>query len=319
MSSTMALLMLPGLIVGLTVHEFAHAWSASLLGDGFARRQGRVSLNPLRHLSPLGTLAIFVLPFGWGRPVPVNLYNFRRPRRDYLLTSLAGPAANLVVAAVCLGLMLLVRHPYRFVPPYDTWVQMAYLVLEMTLILNVILATFNLIPIPPLDGSKIWPCVIPGLKPVGHGRSTWIFVLVLLGLMWTDSLGPAVRCTIDAAQRLAPVSDSELFLAHCDAAALAGKDHRWAEAEREYTEALAINPRSADCLMARAAAHTNLGKWDAALVDVDRVLELRPSATAYKDRAVILRALGREDEARVDEGIAKAMEAGEGAVGNGER
>jgi Zn-dependent protease len=74
------LALLPGLVIGLTLHEFAHAASASLLGDDYARRQGRISLNPFRHLSLLGTLAILLFPFGWARPVPVNVYNFRRPK-----------------------------------------------------------------------------------------------------------------------------------------------------------------------------------------------------------------------------------------------
>ena len=98
-----AIFLLPGLVIGLSFHEFAHAWSASLLGDDFASRQGRVSLNPLRHLSILGTLAIFFLPMGWGKPVEVNLYNFKQPRRDYLITSLAGPLANIIIVACCIA------------------------------------------------------------------------------------------------------------------------------------------------------------------------------------------------------------------------
>ena len=110
-----ALWMLPGLVIGLSVHEFAHAWSASLLGDDFARRQGRVSLNPLRHLSPLGTLVIFLgLPFGWGKPVLVNIYNFKHPRWDYLLSSLAGPAANVIMVGLCMAVMQWTRYSFRF-------------------------------------------------------------------------------------------------------------------------------------------------------------------------------------------------------------
>ena len=311
MSLEMALLMLPGLVIGLTVHEFAHAWSASLLGDGFARRQGRVSLNPLRHLSPLGTLAIFLLPFGWGRPVPVNLYNFKRPRRDYLLTSLAGPAANVLVVAACLGLMLLTRHTYRFEPPYDGWVEMAHGMLAAVTVINVLLATFNLIPIPPLDGSKIWPCLLPGLKPAAGGRTTWIFVLVLLGLLWTDSLQPVIRFSVDNVGRLMPVSEGRLFRRHWAAADNALAERRWADAEEEFGRALDINPRSPGCLIGRAGARVKRARWAEALEDVDRAIEIRPEATTYAYRAAILRALGRNEEARVDEGIAKAMEAAE--------
>jgi hypothetical protein len=105
MNPLTSLILLPFLAVSLTVHEFAHAWSASLLGDQLARRQGRVSLNPFRHMTLLGTLAILLLPIGWGKPVMVNLYNFRRPKVDYLLTSLAGPASNLLLAGLALAAM----------------------------------------------------------------------------------------------------------------------------------------------------------------------------------------------------------------------
>lgn len=303
-----ALWMLPGLIVGLTVHEFAHAWTASLLGDGFARRQGRVSLNPLRHLSPLGTLAIFLLPFGWGRPVPVNLYNFRNPRRDYLLTSLAGPAANVLVAALCLGLMLLTRHPYRFEPPHDHWIVMTHQMLQFVAIINVLLATFNLIPIPPLDGSKIWPCLIPGLKPGGRSKSTWIFLIVLVALLWTNSLAPVVHFAISGVDWLMPVSDTELFQDYGTAGNHALEKQSWAEAERNYTEALAINPRADGLMVARAGVRMKQGKWNEALADVSRAIQLCREPYYYEVRAIILRNLGRNEEARADEEAAQAME-----------
>ena len=179
---------LPGLVIGLTFHEFAHAWTASLLGDDFARRQGRVSLNPFRHLTPLGTLAILFLPFGWGRPVPVNLYNFSRPRRDYLLTSLAGPLANLLLAAICLGLMNFFVHPFR----YEGWQQSAMLLgvpscLMFAVVINAMLAVLNLLPIPPLDGSKIWPCVLPHGKAAIQPKNGMFFIIVLVVLLSTHA------------------------------------------------------------------------------------------------------------------------------------
>ncbi|MHC4126280.1 MAG: site-2 protease family protein, partial [Planctomycetota bacterium] len=91
MSWQTALFLFPGLIIGLTIHEFAHAITAKWLGDRYPEKMGRVSLNPLRHLSLWGTLALFILGFGWGKPVPINLYNFKRPKLYYLLTSIAGP------------------------------------------------------------------------------------------------------------------------------------------------------------------------------------------------------------------------------------
>jgi Zn-dependent protease len=314
MSLDVALLMFPGLVIGLTLHEFAHAWSASLLGDDFARRQGRVSLNPLSHLSPLGTLVIFLLPFGWGKPVPVNLYNFKHPRRDYLLTSLAGPAANVLVAAVCLGLMHLTLHPFRFDPPYDRWIEAADVMLEVIMILNVVLATLNLIPIPPLDGSKIWACILPGVKPVGQGRTTWFFVLVLILLVSTKSLRPVVDLAMGGVRRVMPVSDGRLFHDRHIAGieALAGQN--WAEAEALFTKALAVNPRSAECYFLRANARYGQGKESSALSDLDAALALRPDRDYYRCRATVLRGLGRARAAEADEARAKAPDAAPAAL-----
>lgn len=168
MSWEIALFLLPGLIVGITVHEAAHAFIAKLLGDRNPERMGRVSLNPLRHLSPLGTLAVFFLGFGWGRPVVVNLYNFTRPKLYYLLSSLAGPASNLVFCVLSLGILYLRPH----------WT--IDFICTSIFFINAILAVINLLPIPPLDGSKIWPCIIPGMRPTVSGKWTKIWMVILL-------------------------------------------------------------------------------------------------------------------------------------------
>lgn len=303
-----ALLMLPGLIIGLTVHEFAHAWSASLLGDNFPRRQGRVSLNPLRHLSPLGTLAIFLLPFGWGKPVIVNLYNFKHPKRDYLITSLAGPFANGVVAMVGIGLMHLASHPYRFGPHAHVWVEVSYYVLSLIVMINVLLGVLNLIPIPPLDGSKIWPCLIPGAKPTMSPKATRAFVIVLIIVMTTHSLGGVVDFAINQVQAVFPPSDNHAFSLREKQGVSAYNQKRYPDAQGFFTEALAINPWSHYCYYWRASAKGFQQDWAGALEDMNRAIELNADDADYHDlRAEALTVLGREQDAKGDSDRAAAI------------
>ncbi len=175
-----ALFLLPGLVVGLTFHEAAHALTAKWLGDRTSERMGRISLNPLRHLSPLGTLALFFIRFGWGKPVIVNLYNFKKPKLYYLLSSLAGPAANLILCGISLGLLHLYPH----------W--SIQWICTSVFIINAILACINLLPIPPLDGSKIWPCIIPGARPVISGKWTMVWMVVLVISLYSGVLNKII-------------------------------------------------------------------------------------------------------------------------------
>jgi Zn-dependent protease len=303
----MTLLMLPGLLAGLTFHEFAHAWTASLLGDNFARRQGRVSLNPLRHLTPLGTLAILFLPIGWGKPVMINLYNFKHPRRDYLLTSLAGPLANVILAAVCLGLLHLTKHSLR----YDGWLQTAmnytHFFLMMGMLINVSLATLNLLPIPPLDGSKIWPCLLPNVKPGFTPKTNQIALVVFLILIFTHSLGPILDFTIQGALKWAPQSDANLLNGTINAGNDALIAKQWQKAESLYTEGLSILPQSDNCYYGRAQALAQQGKFQDALADIDRAIELRRHPHFFQCRASILIALSRPDDAEKDRKMANIL------------
>lgn len=149
MSLETFLYLVPILVGSLTLHELAHAWVAWKLGDPTAKEQGRLTLNPIAHLDPLGTLmfavtAIAGVPFGWARPVPVNPRYFRRAREGMALVGAAGPAMNFAIALVCLAL-------YR----HGGFTGEALRVLENAYIVNVVLGLFNLIPVPPLDGSRI--------------------------------------------------------------------------------------------------------------------------------------------------------------------
>jgi len=133
------------LLMALTVHEAAHAWAADKLGDPTAKNAGRLTLNPLAHLDPMGTLALIFIHIGWGKPVPVNPNNLKHRARDNFLIALAGPFTNLLTA-------LLAAVVLRFTGNIPILASF----LSTFIILDIFLMVFNLIPVPPLDGSKIW-------------------------------------------------------------------------------------------------------------------------------------------------------------------
>jgi Zn-dependent protease len=192
MNLELALLLLPGLIIGLTIHEASHALSAKLLGDRTAYKMGRVSLNPFRHLSLLGTAALFILGFGWGKPVLVNLYNFKKPKLYYLLTSLAGPVSNLLLASAALGIIYLKPH------------LIIYVIALSTFLVNIILAVVNLVPVPPLDGSKIWPCLIPGLRPTVSGKWSVFWIVFLIIALYTGYFDILLKFVFELTAHLLP-------------------------------------------------------------------------------------------------------------------
>lgn len=156
------------LILSLSVHEWAHAWSAHLLGDDTARLQGRLSLNPAVHVDPIGTLLLPFLgiPFGWAKPVPVNPMRFTRRwslRGGIAIVAAAGPISNVVLAAVCSLLLWLVARFNPVLLDNEPWV---YQFFTLMIVMNVLLALFNCLPIPPLDGSRIADSFMPqSLRP----------------------------------------------------------------------------------------------------------------------------------------------------------
>jgi len=150
------------LILSLTVHEFAHAWTAYVLGDDTAARQGRMTLNPIVHIDPIGTLLLPVfVGFGWAKPVPVVPTNFRRNvpmTTGMMLTSVAGPLSNLMLSSAC---AIIIGLCYRFSPDFLGSNPAIDWLLDRTLYLNVGLAIFNMLPIPPLDGSRMVDFFLP--------------------------------------------------------------------------------------------------------------------------------------------------------------
>ncbi len=151
-------------LITLSVHEYAHAYAAYKLGDDTAKNEGRLSLNPIKHLDPVGAIFMLLFHFGWAKPVPINPINFRKPKRDFAIVALAGPLSNIVSAFITTLLFLiayklllpLVPGGFGYVLLYNTC-----LFLSTYSAINVGLGVFNLIPIPPFDGSRILNALLP--------------------------------------------------------------------------------------------------------------------------------------------------------------
>lgn len=186
------LVVIPGLLLGIVIHEAAHGWVADRLGDQTARMLGRLSLNPLRHLDPWGTvmLPLFLLllskgsmVFGYAKPVPINLRNLQHLRRDTLLISLAGPAANLLTAMAVILLAWLAR--------YAGWLRNPGVqeVMYAAMYINILLAAFNLLPLPPLDGAEIVNSLLPASWSYRFQKLAPYSFLIFLALYFTGLLG----------------------------------------------------------------------------------------------------------------------------------
>jgi len=181
------LFLLPAVLVATTVHEFAHALVADRLGDPTPRHLGRLSLNPLVHLDVLGTLFFVLFSFGWARPVPINPRNFADPRRGTLQVALAGPLANITLA---FGVGLFVKAQGAMSGPGMGFA-------SMIVWINVVLAVFNLIPIPPLDGARILESLLPRDQAAAYARIQPYGTVLILALLYTGIAGrvmfPAVH------------------------------------------------------------------------------------------------------------------------------
>jgi Zn-dependent protease len=172
------------LLYSIIAHEVAHGVVALLLGDDTAKRSGRLSLNPVSHIDPMGTLMLFIAGFGWARPVPVDFFRLRNTRLGLVLVSLAGCLTNILIATAALSLLR-----FEFISSNQNYVILCTFVARI----NIILGSFNLIPIPPLDGSKILMGVLPEdlrnnfarLEPYGF------FILVIL--LFTGLLNPVIN------------------------------------------------------------------------------------------------------------------------------
>lgn len=202
------------LLFAITIHEASHAWAAYKMGDPTAHGMGRISLNPIAHIDPIGTVLlplVLVLvgapAFGWAKPVMVNPYNLKNPRRDNLWISLAGPAANMTAAAAALFLILILKllspdltgflrsflvykqgFPRGFYP-----LQGLALILFYAVLVNTYLAVFNLIPVPPLDGSGVLTGLLPDEAARRYERIRPFGFIIVLGLIYLGFLDIIIR------------------------------------------------------------------------------------------------------------------------------
>lgn len=172
------LLSIPAILIAITFHEYAHGWVAYKLGDPTPKFYGRLTLNPLAHLDPIGTIMLLIFRFGWAKPVPINPNNFNNYRRDTILVSIAGPSANFLLA------ILFALIGRIFMPLYIVPINMF---LSISVYINIALAIFNLLPIPPLDGSKLLLLLLPyRYMYVMEFLEQYGFIIVVMLIAFTD-------------------------------------------------------------------------------------------------------------------------------------
>lgn len=186
-------LSIPGLLVAITFHEYAHAWVADKLGDDTPRNEGRLTLNPLKHIDPYGMILLLVAGFGWGKPVRINPNNFNRKvtvRTGNALVSFAGPAMNFILAvifSIIYGLLIRFAEGYLL----TTSGNIVQIALTYTITMNVGLGVFNLIPLPPLDGSKILVAILPSNARIWYQSHESILYIVSL-VIWLTPLASMI-------------------------------------------------------------------------------------------------------------------------------
>ena len=200
----LSIMLAPGLMA-ITCHEVSHGYVANRFGDGTARALGRLTLNPLRHLDIIGTLMVFVIGIGWAKPVPVNFRNLHNPKRDMIWVAAAGPATNFILASLSalglrIGVSLAGALPATTMA--DTVILPVLLMLAFSVYINLLLAIFNLIPVPPLDGGRVAVGLLPPRPALALARfepygMLLIVVLVFFTNIFSTVLQPLLVLGID--------------------------------------------------------------------------------------------------------------------------
>jgi Zn-dependent protease len=182
----LSIMLVPGLMA-ITCHEVSHGFVADRFGDKTARMMGRLTLNPLKHLDILGTIMVFIIGIGWAKPVPVNFNNLRHPKRDMIWVAAAGPITNLLLAS-CSALLMRGILAATASLPDEAWLQLfidpLLLMLAFSVYINLLLATFNLIPLPPLDGGRVAVGLLPYRQANALARLEPFGIFIIIGLLF---------------------------------------------------------------------------------------------------------------------------------------
>jgi Zn-dependent protease len=216
------LLSLPAVLFCLSIHELAHGWTANKLGDHTARNFGRLTLNPVKHIDPFGFIALLLVGFGWAKPVPVNPRYFKKPKRDMALTALAGPLSNIISAFIFGFIYVFIQFIFlknlktsgfemseKSIQMWGALISIIYCFVH----LNIALAIFNLIPIPPLDGSRILDSFLPQKAYVFyHKYEQYISIALMAILIFTDILSPLLLAATSAVEGIILYIPIRVFL-----------------------------------------------------------------------------------------------------------
>ena len=194
------LLTLPGIVLGLSMHEFAHAWMSNKLGDPTPKRQGRLTINPIAHIDWIGFAALLLVGFGWGKPVMIDPSYYKNRRRDEFLVGIAGVTMNLILAVIIAIPVRLIRANYMTVGP-NALMENVFLILIYAVMINLVLMIFNLIPCPPLDGFGLITQIFKLDRydwwyPL-YQRGTWILLLLIVTNMTGRIISPAVSALMN--------------------------------------------------------------------------------------------------------------------------